>query len=163
MLLIIININKEVNRIVLPGLFDPRRALNSVCKVMVILDHRVWIREGLAQKILGMINKINRVESQLSGASGIKSVILINLDIIHFIVVSRVEAVIHRAFKVSAHSVINGSESTDSLEIHSDIKFVGLIILRFGVIFFISIKFLGFGMILEDGSKLENKFVIIFT
>lgn len=43
------NLNRETNMIVLPGLVGPRRVLNSLCRDVVTEDHINEEREGIAQ------------------------------------------------------------------------------------------------------------------
>ena len=44
-----INLNNEMNMIVIPGLALPKRALNSLCKFIIIEDQKREDRLGLAQ------------------------------------------------------------------------------------------------------------------
>lgn len=53
--------NNEINKKVLPWcLFSPNKVLNSLFNVKVILFHKIWYREGINQKVIG-INIIPKI------------------------------------------------------------------------------------------------------
>lgn len=58
--------NREIKINVLPLIFVPNKILNSLCKIIIILIHKKFHRDGISQYIEGINNNPRKVLSQFN-------------------------------------------------------------------------------------------------